>query len=283
MLHHIRLHRTLWAVTALLTLPVAAAGAARPEIYAGIVSSDILPGAFSQDLLSVAAGLGLGYLAVAAGPGKTRHHIAALGILGYLFYAYGIYVIERAYNGLYLAYMGIFALAFWCMVLAGAHFRRDLPPPALPTGIRLLSASGAILQPLIFYPLWIAMLLPLMSSGEQIDSLYSIFILDLCFIMPGFLILSVLTFRNRAVGLLLLPALHVLGFTLIFSLAIGELAKPLFGVPLSPPALWPRWLCRCCSWCSGSCIWPSSGWARPHRGMLPPREAGGYSWMTVRK
>lgn len=239
MLHHIRLHRTLWAVTAVLTLPVAAAGAARPEIYAGIVSSNILPGAFSQDLLSVAAGLGLGYLAVAAGPGKTRHHIAALGILGYLFYAYGIYVIERAYNGLYLAYMGIFALAFWCMVLAGAHFRRDLPPPALPKGIRLLSASGAILQPLIFYPLWIAMLLPLMSSGEQIDSLYSIFILDLCFIMPGFLILSVLTFRNRAVGLLLLPALHVLGFTLIFSLAIGELAKPLFGVPLSPPALWP--------------------------------------------
>ncbi|MGC0237447.1 hypothetical protein [Arthrobacter sp. SD76] len=226
-------------MTAVLTLPVAAAGAARPEIYAGIVSSNILPGAFSQDLLSVAAGLGLGYLAVAAGPGKTRHHIAALGILGYLFYAYGIYVIERAYNGLYLAYMGIFALAFWCMVLAGAHFRRDLTPPALPKGIRLLSASGAILQPLIFYPLWIAMLLPLMNSGEQIDSLYSIFILDLCFIMPGFLILSVLTFRNRAVGLLLLPALHVLGFTLIFSLAIGELAKPLFGVPLSPPALWP--------------------------------------------
>jgi len=61
------------------------------------------------------------------------------------------------------------------------------------------------------------MLLPLMATGEQIDSLYSILILDLCFIMPGFLILSFLAYRDHRTGLLLLPALHVLGFTLIFS------------------------------------------------------------------
>ncbi|GAA1131877.1 hypothetical protein [Arthrobacter flavus] len=29
-----------------------------------------------------------------------KHQIVALRLLGYLFYAYGIYVIERAYNGL---------------------------------------------------------------------------------------------------------------------------------------------------------------------------------------
>lgn len=78
---------------------------------------------------------------------------------------------------------------------------------------------------LIFYPLWIGMLLPLMQTGEQIDSLYSIFVLDLCFIMPAFLILSVLTYRDHGTGLLLLPAIYVLGFTLIFSLAVGDLVK----------------------------------------------------------
>ena len=66
--------------------------------------------------------------------------------------------------------------------------------PTLPRALRIVSAAGALLQPLIFYPLWIAMLLPLMSARNQFDSLYSVFILDLCFIMPAFLLLAVLTF-----------------------------------------------------------------------------------------
>ncbi len=239
MLTHLPLHRSLWAIISVLTLIAAMAGLWRPTIYAGIVSEELIPGAFSQDLLSVAAALGLLYLAVTAQGDRVKHQILALGLLGYLFYAYGIYVIERAYNGLYLVYMAIFTLTLWSMVCAGAHLRRGLPQFALPEPVRLFSASGAILQPLLFYPLWIAMLLPLMRSGEQIDSLYSIFILDLCFIMPAFLILAVLTYRSHQNGLLLLPAIHVLGFTLIFSLAVGELVKPLFNATPNPAAFWP--------------------------------------------
>ncbi|MET3161783.1 UNVERIFIED_ORG: hypothetical protein ABIB19_000166 [Arthrobacter sp. UYEF10] len=179
------------------------------------------------------------YLALTAGSDRVKRQVIGLGLLGYLFYSYGIYVIERAYNGLYLVYMAIFTLAFWAMALAGAYLRRDLHTPSLPKALRLVSASGAMLQPLIFYPLWIGMLLPLMRTGEQIDSLYSIFILDLCFVMPAFLILSVLTYRSHRTGLLLLPSIYVLGFTLILSLAVGELVKPLFGAALNPAALWP--------------------------------------------
>jgi hypothetical protein len=239
MLTHLNFHRSLWALTGVLSLTAAAIGLWRPAIYDRIVSDELLPGAYSQDLLSVAAALCLLYLALTARSDRIRRQITALGLLGYLFYAYGIYVIERAYNGLYLVYMAIFALAFWAMVLAGAHLRRDLGAPSLPKPLRIVSASGAMLQPLIFYPLWIGMLLPLMRTGEQIDSLYSIFILDLCFIMPAFLILSVLTYRSHRTGMLLLPSVYVLGFTLIFSLAVGELVKPLFGATLSPAAFWP--------------------------------------------
>lgn len=239
MLTHLRLHRSLWAVTGVLTLTAAAAGLWNPGIYDRIVSEELIPGAYSQDLLSAAAALCLLYLAATARPDRLKAQIVALGLLGYLFYAYGIYVIERAYNGLYLVYMAVFTLAFWGLVSAGAHLRRHLPNPALPKTVRLVSASGAVLQPLIFYPLWTGMLLPLMRTGEQIDSLYSIFILDLCFIMPAFLILSVLAYRNHGTGLLLLPALYVLGFTLIFSLAVGELVKPLFAATLDPAAFWP--------------------------------------------
>lgn len=237
MLTHSFLNRLLWAVAGLLALAAAVTGVLRPEIYHRVVSNELIPGAYSQDLLSVAAGLGLLYLSYAARPHRAKYQIVALGLLGYQFYAYGIYVMERTYNGLYLLYMAVFALSFWAMVTAGATMARDAPSVSLPRALRLVSAAGAILQPLIFYPLWIGMLLPLMRSGEQIDSLYSIFILDLCFIMPGFLVLSLLTYRNHRTGLLLLPALYVLGFTLIFSLAVGELVKPLFRAEPSIPAL----------------------------------------------
>ena len=237
MLTHLFLNRLLWAVAGLLALGAAATGILRTEIYDGVVAPRLVPGAYSQDLLSLGAGLGLLYLAYAAGPQRTKHQIVALGLLGYLFYAYGIYVIERTYNGLYLLYMAVFALSFWALATAGASLDRANPSVSLPRAVRITSASGAILQPLTFYPLWIGMLLPLMATGDQIDSLYSIFILDLCFIMPGFLILSFLAYRNHRTGLLLLPALQVLGFTLIFSLAVGELVKPLFGAAPDGAAL----------------------------------------------
>ena len=237
MLTHLKLHQGLWVLTGLLTLPAAIAGLWRPGIYRDIVREDLIPGAYSQDLISAAAAIGLLFFALTRHSARAKPQIVVLGLLGYLFYAYGVYVIERAYNGFYLAYMAIFALSFWSLVCAGRSLRTDSFRPTLSLKLRLASATGALLPPLIFYPLWIAMLLPLMNSGEQIDSLYSIFILDLCFIMPAFLILSVQTYRSRTVGLILLPALYILGYTLIFSLALGEAVKPLFGAPLNPASL----------------------------------------------
>jgi hypothetical protein len=231
--------RALWILTGVLTLIAAGAGLLVPDIYTGVVRADLLPGALSQDLTSAVAGIALLVLGSVTRGGRPKLQIAALGILGYLFYAYGIYSIERAYNGFYLVYMAVFALSFWGLVFGAVALRVERPERArLPKRLRLLSASGSLLQPVIFYPLWIAMLLPLMQSGEQIDSLYSVFILDLCFIMPAFLILSVLTFRGRWPGLVLTPAVYLLGFTLIFSLALGELFKPFFDVPVSAASLW---------------------------------------------
>lgn len=238
MLRNLRLHRVLWAVTGLLALVAAVTGVAVPGIYSGVIAPDLTPGAFSQDVISVLASVVLIALALAGGNDPAKGQIAALGLLGYFFYAYGIYAIERTYNGFYLVYLAIFSISFWALIAAGASLERNLVEPNLPRGLRIASASGALLQPLIFYPLWIAMLVPLMSTGDQIDSLYSIFILDLCFIMPAFLLLALLTYRSHPLGLLLLPALYVLGFTLIFSLALGELAKPLFGLDVNLPAFW---------------------------------------------
>lgn len=231
-------HRVSWSLIASLVLVASISGVMNPGIYDGVVARFLIPGAYAQDIISTVAALALLTLAISAPVMGPKLQFVALGLLGYLFYAYGIYVIERTYNGFYLIYISIFTLSFWCLVFACSTIRDDVLRDAqLPKSVRLVSAFGALMQPLVFYPLWIGMLLPLMARGEQIDSLYSVFILDLCFIMPAFLLLAFLIFRRRGIGLVLAPPLYVLGFTLIFSLALAELVKPRFGDQVETPAL----------------------------------------------
>ncbi|WP_228403551.1 hypothetical protein [Pseudarthrobacter sp. L1SW] len=233
--------RVAWVLTAVLTLLASGAGIASPGIYSGLIEEPYLPGAFSQDAMSLGAALALLALAWAAGGSSPKLEIIVLGLLGYLAYAYGIYIIERVYNWLYLVYMAIFSIAFWALVYQVAALCRGTARVHLPKRVRLASAAGALLQPLMFYPLWIGMLVPLMAARQKIETIYSVFILDLCFIMPAFLILAVAAFRGRTPGVLLLPAAYVLGFALILSLAAAEPAKPLFGARFDPAAFW-SWL-----------------------------------------
>jgi hypothetical protein len=117
--------------------------------------------------------------------------------------------------------------------------RRVADRAELPRRIAMISAGGALLQPLIFYPLWIGMLIPLMINHNQIDSLYSIFLLDLVFIMPAFLLVAVGQLLGRGWAVVLAPVMFVLGAVLIFSLALGELVKPAFGSPVTVAGLLP--------------------------------------------
>ena len=180
---------------------------------------------------------GLALLGARVGP---KAELVGLGLLGYLFYGYGIYVIERVYNVLYLNYLAIFGIAAWLVVLGAVdvvHYTADRA--SLTRQFSKISAGGALLPPLIFYPLWISMLIPIMVTREQIDSLYSIFILDLVFIMPAFLLVAVGQFRGRSWAVLLAPVMFILGAVLIFSLALGELVKPAFGSPITMAGLLP--------------------------------------------
>lgn len=235
------LRRLAWVLTALLTLLASVPGIVSPGVYSGLIEEPYLPGAFSQDAMSLGAALALLVLALVARRSSPKLEIVVLGILGYLAYAYGIYIIERVYNWLYLVYMAIFSMAFWALVYQAAALCRKTVQVHLPKGVRLASASGALLQPLMFYPLWIGMLIPLMATRQKIETIYSIFILDLCFIMPAFLILAIAAFRGRTLGVLLLPGAYVLGFALILSLAAAEPAKGLFGARFDPAAFW-AWL-----------------------------------------
>ena len=165
--------------------------------------------------------------------------IVILGILGYLFYGYGIFVIERLYNTLCFVYMVIFGLSFYSIVYSIASIRKDiLQRIRLSKLIRFVSVGFLLLQPLIFYPLWISKLLPLIKYSQKIEFLYSIYILDICFVMPAFIIVAIMTAKQKNLGLLLTPALFIKGFTLLFSVAIGGLLAPIYQQPLDATGVW---------------------------------------------
>jgi hypothetical protein len=58
--------------------------------------------------------------------------------------------------------------------------------------------------------------------------MFSVFILDLCFIMPAFIIIAILAIKNRGWGILMIPALFIIGFTMLLSVAVGGVLKPLY-------------------------------------------------------
>jgi hypothetical protein len=229
-----------WLIAGVLSVVTAGWGLLDPGIYAGLIAPATRPGALSQDVITVFVGVTLCGLALAGARVGPKAELVGLGLLGYLFYGYGIYVIERVYNLLYLNYLAIFGIAAWVLVLGAVDIvHRTANRASLARTFSKISAGGALLQPLIFYPLWISMLIPIMVTREQIDSLYSIFILDLVFIMPAFLLVAVGQFRGRSWAVVLTPVMFILGAVLIFSLALGELVKPAFGSPITMAGLLP--------------------------------------------
>lgn len=240
MIQNLEINKILWLLTALLSLAAALIGVINPDIYAKVVSKDVIPGVFGQDLMTIAASIIIMWLVFRIKENDSRKQIVVLGILGYLFYAYGIYVIEQVYNLLYYLYMAIFALSFYSMVNGVAKIHPEVVQKVqAPRPIRHVSAWFSLLVALIFNILWIVQLLPLLQTGDKIENLYSVYILDLCFIMPAFMIAGILALRKSGLGLLLIPALFVLGFTLIFSLAVSELVKPVYDLNISIKGLLP--------------------------------------------
>jgi hypothetical protein len=231
--------RWVWLIIGSLAALAAGWALLDPSLYDGLITPELRPGVVGQDVVSLLAGLAL---CAAAGRRTPRPaaEIAGLGLVSYFAYAYGIFAIERMYNPLYLVYLAIFALASWSAVLgAFALVGRYARGASMSAGSRRLCAVGAVLQPLIFYPLWITMLVPLLRQREQIDALYSIFVIDPCFVMPAFLLIAVGLLRDRHWSLVLAPAIFVLGAVLIGSLALAELLKPAYGIDLTAPGLAP--------------------------------------------
>ena len=113
--------RVGWLIASVLSVVTAGWGLLDPGIYVGLIAPATRPGALSEDVLTVFAGVTLCWLALADTRVGPKAELVGLGLLGYLFYGYGIYVIERVYNLLYLNYLAIFGIAAWLLVLGAVE------------------------------------------------------------------------------------------------------------------------------------------------------------------
>lgn len=230
MIQNLAKNKILWLLAASLSLIAASAGVLSPGVYSKVISTEMLPGTISQDLMTIVLAAIMLVLTVLVKEGSTRTQVVILGILGYLFYAYGIWVIERVYNMFYLLYMAIFTISFWSLVYALISIRQEaLRKATMPNLVRNISVGFSVFTPLLFYPLWTGMLLPLMQTGRKIEFLYSVFILDMAFVMPAFIIVAFMAAKKQGWGLLLTPVLFVKGFTMLFSVGLGGILKPFYG------------------------------------------------------
>ncbi len=222
-------NKILWFLSAFLSLTAALAGVMYPDIYSSVASTDVISGVISQDIVTIILSVIILFFVAGIKEDDSKKQIIIIGILGYLFYAYGIYVIERFYNGLYFLYMAIFALAFYSIVYSVANIGKDiLQKVKLPSAVRNVSVGFSLLIPVLFTILWTSQILSFIQAGTKPEFMYSIFILDMCFIFPAFIIIIIKAIRKEGLGLLLLPVTFINGFTLLFSVALGALLKPLF-------------------------------------------------------
>jgi hypothetical protein len=230
MIINLKVHKVLWVLIAGLSLIAAGVGLFHPAIYSKVLSSELVPTILAQDAMTLVVALVILILGLSARQTDIKKQMVVISLLAYLFYGYGIYVIEQFYNALYMLYMAIFALAFWLIVFGLSHMDQSLLRQIKASNkVRYISAGSLIFVALLFYSLWISQLLPLIQTGQKIEALYSIYILDMVFVLPALVISAVFLIRGKVLGLIFAPILFIKAFTLLFSVGLGGVFLLLYG------------------------------------------------------
>ncbi|MCL2168338.1 MAG: hypothetical protein FWH59_04350 [Lentimicrobiaceae bacterium] len=200
-------------------------------IATGVFKISFLPGTISQDIITIVSSvIMLILIALYKKKKKFRVMIAIIGLLSFYFYAYGTYVISTLYNSVYLVYMFIFTLSIFGMIMGISGFTSDcIKSLFLPKWIRIFSIVFLSLIVFIFTGKWIADIIPY-TQNHTVPDFYTIYILDLCIIMPLFMVIIYMLVRNMKFAYILLGVALLKTATLIMSVAIGSFIAPKYGL-----------------------------------------------------
>lgn len=229
MINKLKRNKILWLLIALMALIASLIGVVNQGIYQNFRIASALPAILSQDMIAVLASIAMLFLILRIKEGDFVKQLILLGIIGYLFYIYGLYVVGKMYNILYLLYMAIFSLTLFSLAYGIANIRNKAFDNIKITKIlRNVSAAFLFLIPVIFYPMWIIQLWPFMQEMKVPVVNSNVYILDMCFLLPVFAMMTVMLLKGDDFAILLTPVLLIKGFTLSLSVALTEFLRPFY-------------------------------------------------------
>jgi len=90
----IKINKILWGITAVLSLIAGFFGVFASWIYEPLVSDTLCPAMVAQDIITIISAILVIILVVIVKKEDIKIQIILMGIMGYFFYAYGVYAIE---------------------------------------------------------------------------------------------------------------------------------------------------------------------------------------------
>lgn len=167
------------------------------------------------------------------------------GCLLFLVYTFVIYCFAVHFNSLFVVYCSLLGLTFYSFIYVSIHsyrnFKNQLTLLHLP--VKSLRSYLLIITS-FFYFLWLredvtSILLGMPSVSLTEAGLFTnpVHVLDLAFVLPGFIITAYLLKKGFGVGKLLVP--YILIFCILMFINIGALlimlnsSKPVFVIPVT--------------------------------------------------
>lgn len=154
-----------------------------------------------QDLAALLLAPVLALAIARALKGSARGLVIWGGISVFALYYYSFYGIDKLYTPLYPAYLAIMGLGASSIV--GLFASVDREAFAGRDRARLPARAGAIVlgSTLLFVPIWISMLVSGIRS-QSVAPASTVFLLDLCFLIPASLWTAVQLWKRKPTGLL---------------------------------------------------------------------------------
>lgn len=225
----------LMLAASILTIITALIGVLYSDIYMDLVlqgqmSNFVAAGAINQDLLSIPCGVALFVLSIMNY--KRRSYkllVFALGLVGYIFYGYAVYTFGIMRTPLYLAYIAIFILSVYSLIMGLLSFNSKKVYAELGLSKHIGKTIGLflIIMVSILSLKWVVDILQGNLQQTQ-PELYLIAAMDLGLALPAIGVAAVMLLRSKAYGILLSGIALVKIFTLCLSVAIGTFIAPYF-------------------------------------------------------
>lgn len=222
--------QVLTVLIAISALIASIAGIISPGIYKNIVEDSAMPFVIAQDVVTFIAAASSLAIVFSGKRENIKLDILQIGIIGYLFYAYGPNVMGTLYNYFYFLYLSVFGLSIFYFINAFTGIEYERLEFSIPKPLRLIIAVYCAVMPVLWAPQWIVGILQAIQANARPTDfgIYWVYILDLCFVLPVCAITSVFLFQKKTLGYLLGGILSIKGFTLMLSVALGNYFQPLF-------------------------------------------------------